>query len=85
MQHYIQKRRDMIAIYIADRQYSKRASRGNVSMVCIQGSGGGSRQCAWTSTMQLDLINDSQPCSRTSFVGMEEVSLGHGRLFGLGE
>jgi hypothetical protein len=35
--------------------------------------------------MQLDQINDSQPCFCTSFVGMEEVSLGHGRLFDLGE
>jgi hypothetical protein len=35
--------------------------------------------------MQLDQMNDSQPCSRTSFVGMEEVLLGHGGLFGLGE
>jgi hypothetical protein len=35
--------------------------------------------------MQLDLMNDSRPCSCTSFVGMEEVLLGHGGLFGLGE
>jgi hypothetical protein len=35
--------------------------------------------------MQLDQMNDGRPCSRTSFVGMEEVSLGHGKLFGLGE
>jgi hypothetical protein len=35
--------------------------------------------------MQLDQMSDSQPCSRTSFVGMEEVLFGHGGLFGLGE
>jgi hypothetical protein len=33
----------------------------------------------------IDQMNDSRPCSHTSFVGMEEVLLGHGRLFGLGE
>jgi hypothetical protein len=35
--------------------------------------------------MQLDLMNDSQPCSHMSFVGIKEVLLGHSRLFGLGE
>jgi hypothetical protein len=53
-------------------------------MVCNQGSGGGSRQCASTPRMQLDQMSDSRPCSCMSFVGMEEVLLGHGGLFGLG-
>ncbi len=85
IQHYIQKRRARIAIYIADWPILEACRQGNVCVVCIQGSGGGSRRCAWTSMMQLDQMSDSQPCSRTSFVGMEEVFLGHGGLFGLGE
>jgi hypothetical protein len=35
--------------------------------------------------MQLDQMSDSRTCSHTSFVGMEEVLLGHGGLFDLGE
>jgi hypothetical protein len=35
--------------------------------------------------MQLNQMSDRQPCSRTSFVGMKEVLLGHGGLFGLSE
>ena len=60
MQHYIQKRGATIAIYILRIvRYLKHANRGNISMVRIRGSGGGSRRCAWTLTMQLDLMNDS--------------------------
>ncbi len=35
--------------------------------------------------MQLDQMGDSQPWSFKSFVGMEEVLLGHGGLFGLND
>ena len=60
IQHYIQNRGATIAIYILRIvRYLKHANRGNISMVRIRGSGGGSRRCAWTLTMQLDLMNDS--------------------------
>jgi hypothetical protein len=62
----------------------KHANRGKANVVCNQGGGGGSRQGAWTLTMQLDQMNDMQPCSCTSLIDMEDVLPGHGRLFVLG-